>query len=209
MAEHAVDLETWPRADQFRFFRRYQRPHYAVTARLDITRLMTFRKPAGVSAYRACLYAIGAGIHGVSELLMRFRGEAVVRHDAVELSMTVPTKAGSFNYAYVPYNADFPTFDDQCAALIAAAAENTVLDANAGERDDLAYMSCLPWLDFTAITNALPGPEDCIPRVSWGRFVDHGGRWDMAMALEVHHALVDGAQVGAYFAEVQAALDRL
>lgn len=209
MAEHAVDLETWPRADQFRFFRRYQRPHYAVTSRLDITRLMTLSKPAGVSAYRACLYAIGAGIHGVPELLMRFRGEAVVRHDAVELSMTVPTKAGSFNYAYVPYDADFPTFDARCAALIAAAAENPVLDANAGERDDLAYMSCLPWLDFTAINNAMPGPEDCIPRVSWGRFVDHGRRWDMAMTLEVHHALVDGAQVGAYFAEVQAALDRL
>lgn len=209
MAEHPVDLDTWPRAAQFRFFRTYERPHYAVTARLDVTRLMTLRKPQGVSAYRACLYAIGAGIHGVPELLMRFRGDTVVRHDAVDLSMTVPTKTGSFNYAYVPYDPDFAAFDNRCAALIAAAAAKSALDANAGARDDVAYMSCLPWLDFTSINNALPGPEDCIPRVSWGKFVDHGPRWDMAMALEVHHALVDGAQVGAYFAEVQAALDRL
>ena len=64
----------------------------------------------------------------------------------------------------------------------------------------------MPWLDYTAINNALLGPQDCIPRVTWGRIVDHGGRFDMAMTLEVHHALVDGAQVGAYFAAVQDAL---
>ena len=67
----------------------------------------------------------------------------------------------------------------------------------------------MPWLDYTSINNALPGPDDCIPRVSWGKFVDQGRRWDMAMTLEVHHALVDGAQVGAYFAAVQAALDKV
>ena len=50
-------------------------------------------------------------------------------------------------------------------------------------------------------------PDDCIPRVSWGKFVERDGRWDMAMTLEVHHALVDGAQVGAYFTAVQEALD--
>lgn len=82
-----------------------------------------------------------------------------------------------------------------------------VLSANSGARDDLAYLSCMPWLDYTAINNALPGPDDCIPRVTWGKFVEHNGRWDMAMTLEVHHALVDGAQVGAFFAAVQRALD--
>ncbi len=208
MAEHLVDLQTWPRADQFRFFRIYQKPHYAVTSRLDVTHVIG-RKADGISPYRACLYAIGAGIHAVPELCMRFRGDQVVRHDGVELSMTVPTKVGSFNYAYVPYQPDFDAFDAGAAALIAAAAEGGALDANAGARDDLAYLSCMPWLDYTSINNALPGPDDSIPRVSWGKFVDQGGRWDMAMTLEVHHALVDGRQVGAYFAAVQTALDQV
>ena len=72
--------------------------------------------------------------------------------------------------------------------------------------DDLAYLSCMPWLDYTSINNALPGPDDCIPRITWGKIVERDGRWEMAMTLEVHHALVDGAQVGAYFAAVQDAL---
>lgn len=205
MASHPVDLATWPRAAQFRFFRTYDRPHYAVTSRLDVTAVMA-RKATGLSPYRACLHAIGVGIHAVPELCMRFRGENVVRHDMITLSMTVPTQAGSFGYAYVPFVANFTSFDLQAKALIDRTAAGADLAPNDGERDDLAYLSCMPWLDYTAINNALPGPQDCIPRVTWGRIVDHGGRFDMAMTLEVHHALVDGAQVGAYFAAVQDAL---
>lgn len=205
--EHTVDLDTWPRAAQFHFFRTYDRPHYATTARIDVTDLMVRRKPMGTSPYRASLHAIGAGLHAVPELLMRFRGDRVVRHDAVDLSMTVPTEAGSFNYAYVPFVADFASFDAQAKALIDTASRTFDLSANAGQRDDVAYLSCLPWLDYTAINNAMPGPGDCIPRVSWGKIVEAGGRWSMAMTLEVHHALVDGAQVGGYFAAVQRTLD--
>jgi len=210
MAETIVDLKSWPRADHFRFFRTYDRPHYALTSRLDVTRLMTTRKAQGLSPYRACLYAIGAGLHAVPELLMRFRGDVVVAHDTVALSMTVPTDAGSFAYAYVPYLADPAEFDTQCAALITKAATGAELNANAGERDDLAYLSCLPWLDYSSINNAMPGPDDCIPRISWGKIVEQpGSTWDMAMTLEVHHALVDGAHIAAYFAAAQAALNRV
>lgn len=206
--ETPVDLSTWPRAAQFHFFRAFDRPHFAVTSRIDVTELMTRLKPAGTSPYRASLYAIGAGIHAVPELLMRFRDDTVVRHDAVELSMTVPTTAGTFSYAYVPYETDFARFDATAKTLIEAAAKGG-LAANLGERDDLAYLSCLPWLDYSSINNAMPGPHDCIPRVSWGKIVQSGEGFSMAMTLEVHHALADGAHVGAYFAAVQEAISGL
>ncbi len=210
MAEHIVDLATWPRAETFRLFRSYDRPHFATTARLDVTRLMTVLKPAGVSPYRACLYAIGAGIHAVDALRMRFRADTVVLHDAVELSMTVPRTDGSFGYAYVPFVSDWRAFDRAAKTIIDAVAAAGGLQPNTGQRDDLAYLSCLPWLDFTALDNALPGPHDCIPRVSWGKFVaEAAGRHSMAMAVQVHHALVDGLHVGRYFEAAQQALDAI
>ena len=208
MTYRTVDLESWPRAAQFRFFRTYQQPHYATTTRLDVTHLMQ-RKAGGLSPYRACLYAIGAGLHKVPELCMRFRGDMVVAHEMITLSMTVPTKAGSFGYAYVPFIPEFAAFEKQANALIAQVARGDVLDANNGERDDLAYLSCMPWLDYTSINNALPGPNDCIPRITWGKIVAREGRWEMAMTLEVHHALVDGAQVGGYFEAVQGVLENV
>ncbi len=210
MGGRIVDLETWPRADQFRFFRSYEKPHYAVTARVDVTHVLARRRAAGLSPYRACLYGIGAGIHTVPELCMRFRDNAVTQYDRIDLSMTVPLADGNFRYAYVPWQADFAVFDAEAAVIIAGVAAGGDLNANTGQRDDLAYLSCLPWLDYTAINNALPHAQDCIPRVSWGRFVEAAdGTWSMAMTIEVHHALVDGRQVGDYFAAVQAAVDRV
>lgn len=207
MAGKRVDLRAWARADQFRFFRTYEKPHYAVTSRVDVTHMLSRKGETGISPYRACLYGIGAGIHAVPELCMRFQGEEVTLYDRVDLSMTVPLTDGNFRYAYVPFDPDFAVFDARAAAIIAEVGAGGVLNANTGQRDDLAYLSCVPWLDFTSINNALPHARDCIPRVSWGKFVEAGGRWTMAMTIEVHHALVDGRQVGDYFAAVQGALD--
>ncbi len=208
MPEHPVDLATWPRADQFRFFRTFDRPHYAITARIDVNRIIGTLKPQGVSVYRACLYVIGAGLHRVPELTMRFRGDQVVRHDRVNLSMTVPTDAGTFGYAYVPFDPDFRVFDADAARIIAETAKSTTLNPNQSS-DNVAYLSCVPWLDYSSLNNAMPGPDDCIPRVAWGKIVPKGDGWDMAMTIEVHHALVDGQQVGDYFAAVQAAVGDL
>lgn len=207
MTAHIVDLKSWPRATQFQLFRSYEKPHFAVTARVDVTAVLA-QRAAGLSPYRACLYAVGVGLHAVPELCMRFRCDEVVRYDQICLSMTVPTKGGSFGFAYLPYQTDWAGFDAAAAAEIDAVASGASRVPNEGERTDLAYLSCMPWLDYSSISNALPGPDDCIPRVTWGKFVDHGGRHDMAMTIEVHHALVDGEQVGAFFAAVQGALDQ-
>ena len=201
--ETIVDMESWPRAAQYAFFRTFERPHYAVTARVDVSKIKV--RSADFSIYRASLFAIGAGLHAVPELCMRFRGDVVVRHDRVALSMPVPTASGSFIYAYVPYDPDFAVFDAQAKRLIAEADTGDLNPDQGG--DAVAYISCLPWLDYTSINNAMPGAQDCIPRVSWGKIVPKGDGFDMAMTLEVHHALVDGQQVGAYFEAVQAALD--
>ncbi|OCW58946.1 CatA-like O-acetyltransferase [Hoeflea olei] len=209
-----IDLDTWSRAGQYRLFRGYDRPHFATTARIDVTALMTQAKPAGVSPYRAFMHAIGTGIHAVPEFRMRFLrsgtgAETVVEYDAIALSATVPRAGDTFGYAYIPFSADWATFDAACKAVIEETARGTDLGANTGERVDLAYLSCLPWIDFTALDNALPGPDDCIPRFSWGKFVGDGqGRISCAMAVQVHHALIDGLQVGRLFEAVQARLDQ-
>jgi chloramphenicol O-acetyltransferase type A len=208
-----IDLASWPRAGQYQLFRAYDRPHFATTARVDVTALMTKGKPAGVSPYRAFIHAIGAGVHAVPELRMRFvpgeGGEKVLEYGAISLSATVPRPGDTFGYAYIPYIAEWRDFDESCKAIIEETARGTDLGANTGQRFDVAYLSCLPWIDFTALDNALPGPDDCIPRFSWGKFVeDANGRVTCPVAVQVHHALVDGLQVGRFFEAAQASLDR-
>lgn len=210
MTRHLIDLETWPRTDLFRLYRGYDRPHYILTSRVDVTRLMTLCKPSGISVYRACLYAIGAGLHAVPALRQRFAGDQVYEYDHIQLSMSVPMDGGGFNFAYIPFDSDFARFDLAAAAGIAAAASSKDLQAHAGNRDQVAYLSCLPWLDFTAVNNAMPDSHDCIPRISWGKITaTSDGGYDMALGIEVHHALVDGEHLGAFFAQTQQSLDQI
>ena len=204
MAETPIDLSTWPRATQFHLFRTYDRPHFAVTSRINVAHLLA-RKPDGVSPYRGCLFAISTAVHTIEALRMRFRGDQVILHDQIETSVTVPLAAGGFGYADLPHHTAFSDFDATAKARIAATALGKGPPPNTGARDDMVYLSCLPWLDYTSITNAMPGPNDCIPRVSWGKFTDA----TMPMTIEVHHALADGVHVGAFFAQVQATLDAL
>jgi hypothetical protein len=97
---------------------------------------------------------------------MRFSGDRVLEYDEIALSATVPRPGDTFGYAYIPYIEDWDSFDESCKAIIEETTRGADLGANTGQRFDLAYLSCLPWIDFTALDNALPGPDDCIPRFS-------------------------------------------
>lgn len=209
MTGRPVDLATWARAEQFRFFRGYAHPHYAITTRIDVSRLMAARKATGLSPFRTVIHAIGAGMHAIPELRMRFNGDEVTLFDHLLLSPTIPLETGDFRYTYLAWLKDRAEFDAHAKERIEAVRAGEPLNANDGTIQDVAYLSCLPWLDYTALDNALPGRDDCIPRVSWGRIVPKGDGFDMAMTLQVHHALVDGRQVGQFFEATQAVLDEI
>ena len=209
MTGQRVNLATWPRTEQFRFFRRFDRPHYAITVRMDVTRLMAQRKERGLSPFRHAIWAIGAGLHAVPELCMRFRGETVTRYKRLLLSPTIPLDNGDFRYTYMAWNPTRERFDIHAHEKIEEVRQGTPLNANDGSIEDVAYLSCLPWLDYTSLDNALPDAQDCIPRISWGRIVPRGDGHDMAMTIQVHHALVDGLHVGHFFEKTQDALGDL
>ena len=207
MTSRDLDLAAWTGAEQFRFFRAYERPHYAITARIDVSVLMA--RKTELPVFRTCLWAIGHGLHAVPELRLRFAGDRVTLHERLDLSPTIATEGGGFRYTYIRWDPDRATFDAEAARRIADVRAGQPLNANTGDREAVAYLSCLPWMDYTALDNALPHAADCIPRVSWGRIVASTRGHDMAMTLQVHHALVHGAHVGAFFAAAQAAFDGL
>ena len=206
MTARLVDLETWPRAQQFHFFRTFERPHYAITVRIDVTQLMAQRKAKNISPFRHAIYAIGSGLHVVPELCMRFRDDVVTQYQRLQLSPTIPLDNGDFRYTYLQFDPDRADFDAHTKTKIEEVRAGVPLNANDGSVQDVAYLSCLPWLDYSSLDNALPHAADCIPRVSWGKIVPKGDGFDMAMTIQVHHALVDGRQVGQFFEATQDAI---
>lgn len=202
-----IDLERWSRAEHFRLFRGYAQPHFSVTADVDVTTLRArCSAPGGPSFFLATLFLSLQAANAVPAFRLRLRGERVWRHDVVDAGSTVLRPDDTFTFATYPWTARFADF------AAAGEAETTRRRAapgllDGGDGDELIHYSVLPWVAFTSFTNALPGPDESCPKIVFGRFTERGGRWVMPVSVQVHHALVDGIDVGRFFEGFQQRLD--
>ncbi|MVN85426.1 chloramphenicol acetyltransferase [Deinococcus sp. HMF7620] len=203
-----LDLNTWPRRPHFDFFRGYTQPHFSVTAPVDITAFRTQVQGRQVAFTPAVTYVLSRAANELTPFRWRIRGDEVVEHESVHPSVTdAGAESELFHFCLLPYQPDARGFLQGAAAALAASRAQPGLDEDPVQ-DDVLYLSSLPWVAFTAITHAMPlAPADSIPRLSTGRFTEVGGRWQMPLSVQVHHALMDGRHVGAYFEAVQTLLD--
>ena len=91
-----------------------------------------------------------------------------------------------------------------------AQTQAALYDVKTEGRDDLVYYSCLPWLPVLSLTNERHvDPDDCIPRVGWGKYQEQNGRLTLPICLEVNHKTVDGLHIGRLYQTVQEMIDAL
>ena len=197
-----IDPTVGPRAALYAHFRAFASPLFTICSpvTVDVDRL----KAEG-GLFPVLLHAMMEAANAVPELRQRIRVEdgrdVVVEHDAVDCTCTVLRDDGSFTFCLFEREADRGRFVDGVRDAVDAAAAAEGLDTSQQHRDDLLYLSCLPWIEVTATTHASSGdPLDCVPRILWGRVVD--GR--LSVCLTAHHALADGVHVARFFAELQA-----
>ncbi len=81
---------------------------------------------------------------------------------------------------------------------------------DAEERDDMLYITCLPWFSFTQVTHPISlNKEDSVPKISWGKYFQQDGKWLLPFSLQANHALLDGIHVGKFTALLQEYMDGL
>ncbi len=193
-----IDMATWPRKSLFEFFRQAPAPHFSITAPVDVTHLEECRLEAKFSFFNAVLYAIMTAANAVPEMRMRFQKNRVVKHAVVHASATVPIEGDRFAFCGVEYVPSWEAFNAACQTAIAKAKTQDELSEHI-ESDDWIFLSCLPWLSFTALTNPNGGPDDCIPRITWGKSETRHSQVSIPVGIQVHHALMDGVHVGRFY----------
>jgi chloramphenicol O-acetyltransferase type A len=205
-----IDLGAWKRRDHYRWFRKYERPFFSVTVDADVTRAwQASRKRGAPSFFLTSLFPMLSAANDVEAFRLRMRARGVWRHDRVAVGPTILRPDDTFGFARLEAAGTLEQFAAQCRAVIAEAAARKPLTSRKNERDDIIFHSVLPWLRFTSFSNALPGKQDSIPRVVFGRCVADGRRMKMPVAVEVHHALVDGLDVARFFERFAVHLDAL
>ena len=202
-----VDLATWPRRDHYRLYRGLDFPYFSVTVEVEVGPWRQALKAAGLPFFGAFVHQVTAAATAVEAFRLRIRGERVVRHDVLHPSFTVPWRDELFNFCTVDFDPDLATFLAACKPAVAAAEAAETLLADEPGRDDMSFLSCLPWLGFTGLTQAAHAAGgDSFPRFAWGRATMREGREVVPLNVQVHHALVDGLHVARFVERLEAGI---
>jgi chloramphenicol O-acetyltransferase type A len=198
-----INLQTWSRKTHFDFFRTYDEPFYGICVDVDCQNAYERAKALGSSFF---IYYLHQSIRAVNEteaFCYRLEGEEVFRYDKIDVGTTVDRADGSFGFCYIPYAADYATFEKLALAEMEKVRSERDLKEGA-ERHDLVYYSSLPWLKFTGLSHARHFQRrESIPKLTFGKMTIVNGRRQMPMSVHVHHALVDGRHVGEYVERFQ------
>ena len=205
-----LDLSTWPRRAAFEHFRQLGHPYFSLCARLDVTALPArVTRHAGATRFLAYHHAALCAVNGVEALRLRLQEGQVFVHEAVDGSTTVLRDDQTLGFVDLPFEADFDRFVAGALPLLAAAKRpRPELGFSTSPRAQI-HMTTIPWLDFTSFSHARDaGGADSVPKLAFGKMVaEPGGRLSMSVALEVHHALVDGLHVGQFYEALQTELN--
>jgi chloramphenicol O-acetyltransferase type A len=203
-----IDLQTWPRSQHFNLFRGFDHPHFNMCANVDITKFYPYVKQSNRSFTVAMTYLLSKAANLIPEFHTRIRGEEVIEHETVHPSITLLVDEDHFSFCTFDYEEDFRTFAAKAEAQIAHVKAEPTLEDEPG-RDDLLYMSIIPWVSFTSFMHPIHlDPPDSIPRFAWGKFFKEGDKLKMPLSVQAHHALMDGVHMGRYYIQVQADLER-
>jgi chloramphenicol O-acetyltransferase type A len=198
-----IDMGTWPRREHFALYSGFDHPHFGMCADVDVTAFFPAVGERGYSITVAVVYVISRAANAVPEFRYRIRGEEVVEHEVVHPSMTVLTDEDVFGFCTLEYVEDFSEFAPSAAQGIAYAREHPTLEDEPG-RDDLLFMTAIPWVSFTSFMHPLHlQPPDSVPRFAWGRFFEEGHSLKMPLAVQGHHALMDGVHAGKFYQHVE------
>lgn len=205
-----IDMDNWGRKDHFEFFYKMDYPQYNICMDLDITHFVTFCKKEKLPFYYSMIYAVIKIVNESVNFKYRIRDGKVVLHDLIHPSFTEMDDTISddlFKMVTAEYTENINEF------VRATESENANQKTYFAPlkligRDDLIYITCIPWISFTHISHTISlNKNDAVPRISWGKYYCNGDKILLPFSVQVHHGLVDGIHVGKYVEKLQKYLD--
>ena len=205
-----IDIGTWKRRALFECFSGYNDPVFSFTVELDVTELVKVTKNSGTSFFANTLYIVTGALNKFEAFRTRISGDDVVVYDTVDPNYVVMNTDGVIVTQRTKWTGDYKTFHSSVRRDSESAKNDTERTEFNNTANDIYYVSCLPWINFTSMKNpynTVNPSQTSIPRLTWGKYFEKDGGFKMSMDISVHHALMDGYDVAKAFAEIQRRLD--
>ena len=198
MEYRIIPMETYPRRAHFAYFSTMAQPYAGVTVSVEITHFLESVQEKGSPFFLSFLYCVSRAANQVPELRQRIWKGEIIEYQNCPTSHTVALPDGTYCYCSLEVDRPFREFLPYAAAeQERVKAAPTLEDGEDGE--SLFFVSCVPWLSYTALTQPTPTPADSNPRITWGRWHRQEGRTLLPMTLLANHALVDGIHIARFY----------
>lgn len=198
-----VDQKKWKRKKHFEFFRKFKNPHFNICTEIEITNTYLYTRKNRSSIFTAVLYAVMKACNELEEFKYRIRRKKVLVHDTVHPGITVLTEGDIYSNCIFKFYEPYGKFLNEYKQALMKAKRSINIGEEQKGRDDLIFISALPWISFTSASNPMDGnPTDSIPRIIWGKHFKKGKKIMIPMSVQVHHALMDGVHVSKFFIKI-------
>lgn len=167
-----IDVDKWKRKEHYEFFRQMDYPQYNICSNIDVTKFLKYVKEKKYPFYYAMMFEATKAANKVENLRYRIRDGKVILHDRLHPSFTAMNENEDdlFKYVTVDMTDDMESFVRQAKEKADSQKEYFAPNGFLG-RDDLLYITCMPWISFTSISNARAfDRNDATPRASWGKY---------------------------------------
>lgn len=196
MSYHKIDMSRYERKAHFEYFKSMLNPYVGVTANVDITSFYQRVKNGARPFFLSFLYEAVWAANSVRQFRQRIVNDAVVEFDFCGSSHTVLRDNGAYAYCALNLNMTLDAFLPYALKMQDITREHGGIEEG-GESVGRFFISSLPWLSYTSITQ--PVPADSNPRITWGKYFEQGGKLVMPVTALVNHALADGMHISQFF----------
>ncbi len=201
--KHQIALDTWNRKDHFNFFNQFDNPFFGITVDINCTKAYDKTKELDTSFFIYYLHKSIVAANCVEAFRYRIINQEVYLYDVIDASATINRKNSPFGFSYIKYHENYEEFTKTAKKEIERV-QNTIGLNPATSGENVIHYSSLPWVNFTSLSHAHNSAfNDSCPKISFGKMTLKDGRRTMPMSVHVHHALIDGYEVGLYIDKFQ------
>ncbi len=201
--DKVIDLEKYYRWGVFRHFSEDCKCSTSMTARIDVTDLVTYSKKTETKFYINFLYLLAKVINSRDDYKMDYRWQT---KELVCYEVMNPTQyvfhedSETCTPVYTHYNEDYEKFYAGAREDIERAKKTRTYGLDMASHPNWFDASFIPWVSYDALHLELPdGFLFFPPIINWGKYREENGRLMMPVTVRLNHAIADGYLVALVF----------
>ena len=206
-----IDKETYYRKGVFRHFSEDCKCSVSMTARIDVTELVTYSKKTNTKFYLNFLYILSKVLNSREDYRMGYLWETgeLICYDVINPTQYVfHEDTETCSPVYTEYCENYEIFYARALEDLenAKATREYALDmANHPNWFDASYIS---WLSYDSLNIELPdGYLFFAPIINWGKYRKENGHLVMPVSVRLNHAIADGYLVANVYRLLEMEMD--